>query len=453
MLISMQLHSQEYIMPGYIVDMTSCDFDLDGDYDMLISCSYIDTIVIMSNDGTGNFDLQYFNRLNGDILCGDINKDSLPDIITRHGYGIDYLENLGYLEIGSSISISDITGTYKLCHLVDMDNDSLKDVVISHTSDEYWSVLKNYGNLSFQNHIIQSGSSVPYISTGNCNNDSLPDIGISYSNFNKTSILINQGNLSFNQIDIVDHFSSYYPIVRLDNIEHDDLALVGWYSSVISLYKNIGNQEFTHMSDYTISGSNAISELISFDINNDSLFDFVYTTWSSGDDSIYILQNSGEWSLFLSDQHYVGQMNWFKMRFADFNNDTYPDIYMTGYENNVKLKILWNNGDGTFSYSNPVGIREKKLVNYEINVFPNPIKTNSRIFINVCTTGYYSLLLSDLSGRLLDYIINDQYFQKGNHSIIWPDNQLCEIDLVPGMYILTLAGSKYFSSVKVLIYR
>lgn len=72
--------SQEYTMPSFIDAMTSYDFDSDGFNDIIVSCPYSDTIVIMFNDGLGNFTLNYYNRSSGNsILCGLVDNDTLPD--------------------------------------------------------------------------------------------------------------------------------------------------------------------------------------------------------------------------------------------------------------------------------------------------------------------------------------------------------------------------------------
>ena len=74
--------AQEYTMPSFVHAIDACDMDLDGSNDIVVSCAYEDSIVILFNDGYGNFEPYYYGRQTGYLLCGCIDGDSLPDIVT-----------------------------------------------------------------------------------------------------------------------------------------------------------------------------------------------------------------------------------------------------------------------------------------------------------------------------------------------------------------------------------
>lgn len=235
--------SQEYTMPSFIDAMTSYDFDSDGFNDIIVSCPYSDTIVIMFNDGIGNFTLYYYNRsTNGCILSGLVDNDSLPDIITRGGGGISFLKNLGQRNLGDNQTIYSISGTFYVTVVKDMNLDNFNDLIYTNMYPQCWGVLKNNGDLNFTSKVFHSGSSTSMPYAGFLDADSLPDIAISYTNFNKSSVYLNNGNFIFTEVVLEDHFNHDTPIMNLDNSGPDDIGLVSFDVNNINLFKYIGNE-------------------------------------------------------------------------------------------------------------------------------------------------------------------------------------------------------------------
>lgn len=44
-------YSQEFTMPSFVHAINACDMDMDGSIDIIASCGYEDTLVIIFNDG------------------------------------------------------------------------------------------------------------------------------------------------------------------------------------------------------------------------------------------------------------------------------------------------------------------------------------------------------------------------------------------------------------------
>ena len=84
-ILSNCLHSQEFIMPSFVHAIDACDMDMDGSNDIIVSCAYEDSIVILFNDGFGNFEPYYYNRTTARIKCGCVDEDNNPDIIAGQG--------------------------------------------------------------------------------------------------------------------------------------------------------------------------------------------------------------------------------------------------------------------------------------------------------------------------------------------------------------------------------
>lgn len=125
-------------MPGYINDISSYDMDGDSSDDIIVSCPFTDSIVILFNDGIGNFSLNYYNRFCGSFIpCGIIDSDSLPDIITGISEGISFIKNLGQGNLGDNQTIIETSGNWEVKVIEDINLNNLNDLVYTYTPGEY----------------------------------------------------------------------------------------------------------------------------------------------------------------------------------------------------------------------------------------------------------------------------------------------------------------------------
>ncbi len=394
--------SQEFEMPSYIYDITSCDFDSDGFKDILVSCPYSDTIAILYNDGVGNFNILYYNRSTGFILCGLIDADNLNDIITRDGYNLYFLKNLGNRLLSENTILLQIQGTYSATSVIDIDNDLLNDIVYTHTSGEYWGIFKNHGDLTFTNEIIQSGSSTTTPAVGFITDDSLPDIVLTYSAFNRSSVYVNNGDFNFSEVVLEETFIGEAFVMNIDNQGTDDFAFVNYYTNTVPLYKFIGNDQFELISNYYAAGVYAINSFLVGDYNQDGFDDFAITRgdWWNSSDSIYIYLNDHNWSFNLNQTLYIGVQTWYKSCAADLNGDAFPDIFMKGCNGSNILTILWNDGNGNFSLENPVGISEPPQQSaISISASPNPFSDQVNITVKAENYTDLDVAVYDILGR------------------------------------------------------
>lgn len=398
--------SQEYEMPSFIDAMTSYDFDADGFNDIIVSCPYSDTIVIMFNDGVGNFTLNYYPRFSRiSILCGKIDNDTLPDLITLSADGISFLKNLGQRNLGANQTIYSVSGSVYVTVLKDMNQDDFNDLIYTNTYPECWGILKNNGDLNFTSKFFHSGSptSKPY--AGFLDNDSLPDIALSYNALNKSSAYLNNGNFNFTEVILEDYFNSETPIMNLDNAGTDDISLVSYDASNINQLKYIGNEQFELQSDFYATGTYDIAGFLADDFNQDGFDDFAIPrcSWTDCTDSIYLYINNQEWSFYHPQQYFVGSLYFFRFYSTDLNGDSFPDIYMKGYSENSTIKILWNNGDGTFSYENPVKIDEKVINHMRLTIYPNPFQQQFTFNYELLKEGILEISIVTTIGQLVYY--------------------------------------------------
>jgi len=442
-------------MPGYIYDINTGDIDANGANDILVSCPYTDTITILYNDGVGNFEIYYYNRPCGFILSGIIDADNLIDIITRDGYYLYCLRNLGNRILSDNIILLPISGTYDVTSIIDINEDSLKDLVFTHTSGEYWGIFKNNGSLTFTNEIIQSGSSTTNPGVGFITDDSLPDIVLTYSAFDRSSVYVNNGNFNFTEVVLEQTFIGEAFVMNIDNQGTEDFAFLISYSKSIALYKFIGNDQFERQANYYAPGEYNISTFLPADFNMDGYDDFAITRgdWWNGSDSLYIYFNDHNWSFDLNQIFYLGYLGFFNLKSADLNGDLFPDLYMSGAgtNGNKTLKLLWNDGTGNFSWENPVFIKESDSIDCKLNVFPNPFHDNVRIEVQLTNKSRVSVTMYDLFGKIVK-----EFCDIESHSpqlqINWDGTDEEKGTCPQGIYILTLRSDSDQISKKIVKY-
>jgi hypothetical protein len=124
-----QLHSQEYFIANnyFIKDICTCDIDIDGDNDLVISSSgngSPDSLYIFYNDGIGNLLKSSIRRNNGIFVkCGYIDDDNFPDIITKDGSNILCIRNNGDGTFSEEIIIAPSQSYRIINYIEDMDGD------------------------------------------------------------------------------------------------------------------------------------------------------------------------------------------------------------------------------------------------------------------------------------------------------------------------------------------
>jgi len=237
-------------MPGYISDINSCDFDLNGGEDILVTCPYSDTIVILFNNGYGEYEPYFYDLTSLHAICGCVDEDSIPDLIAGAGQ-MYFFEGNGDHSFEVGIPIFTLSGTNSIYGLVDLNSDGLNDILYTNTTNEFWAIYRNIGNLIFTNEIIQTGSSTTMPGVGFITDDSLRDIVLSYSAFDRSSVNVNEGDLDFTEVIIEETFIGEAFVMNLDNQGTDDIAFANYYTKTVPLYKFIGDDQFElHSSFY-----------------------------------------------------------------------------------------------------------------------------------------------------------------------------------------------------------
>jgi hypothetical protein len=447
---------QEFTMPSFVHAIDACDMDMDGSNDIIVSCAYEDSIVILFNDGYGNFYLQGYSRITSNLICGSVDNDDIPDIITgKEGY-LYFIKNNGDRTLEENIALMEFSGSYTLHYLIDMNDDGWNDLIYDFPT--YWGILKNNGNLTLNNIIIGSNGGPVNPSIGYFNNDSLPDIIISYDSGSRSQVtkyLVNNGNFNFSN-NILNNQLFLAPIIsEMNNLFPNDLTLFYNPTNEVHLYENTGNATFNFKDIYYINNTAGVEFADRADYNQDGYEDFSYIQcfWTGCIDSLYVELNNHNWSFELAQGYYIGTLNWFRIKSTDLNSDSYPDFYMTGYNDNHTIKILWNNGDGTFSNINPVGVNEiNQNKNFSFTISPNPFSSIININFFSSMPAIVSLKVIDLFGTEISCMLKNQKQLKGYYTYTWDginqSGNICN----PGVYIIVLDINEIQYSQKIIHY-
>ena len=451
-ILNMTGFSQEFEMPGFIRSITSCDMDQDGSNDIIVSCPYQDTLVILYNDGYGNFNIQYYNRLAGDILCGDFDGDEIPDIISGRDGHLYFIKNNGNGSLEENSIIMEISGAYTLYKLVDMNNDNWNDIVYDYP--DHWGIFKNNGDLTLSNEIIGTGNEnkpEPFI--GFLNNDSLPDILVSYSyDYNEvTKYQINNNDFDFNTY-VLNNMAFTQVISELNNEFPNDLILFRNPTPQVYLYENTGDASFVLKGIHNTLNTYGVIFTDANDYNQDGYDDFSYVqcNWGNCTDSLYIELNDQNWSYEPAQQYYIGPIMSLKVNSIDLNNDNYPDFYIAGYSTDTKIKILWNNGDGTFSYLNPVGVIENRMNNTELHVYPNPFSSQVRIKLSADKSKDIQIIITNLLGQNIQLINLSNPDRTEQLFYQWDGCDISGHACPPGIYFISLKSKTGIRTEKVV---
>jgi hypothetical protein len=128
------------------------------------------------------------------------------------------------------------------------------------------------------------------------------------------------------------------------------------------------------------------------------------------------------------------------MKSTDLNGDSFPDLYISGAgtNGNKTLKILWNDGSGTFSSLNPILIYESGAINYQLRVFPNPFHNYVNIEIPQTYTSLTSITIYDLYGRLVKKFTEVETHNTQHLLVQWDGCTITGSSCPPGIYFTTI---------------
>jgi hypothetical protein len=445
-------HSQTtFKMPTRPYGAVVTDYDLDGDNDLIVGCSAIsssdvDSIVIMFNDGWGNFDIQGFEANSGIfVYCEDLTNDGYPDIISRDADSIFCHENDQNGGLGDEHKICHTIGNRRIAGIFDMDTNGYLDIVYYGTQQiRGWGIAYNLDGYSFYDDYKYYSEDNEYVTAGFLNDDELADVFITERSIPEGAYIMFNENENFDKEKISDRHWTYTYILDIDNdFENDPVTSVNsayyYVDSWLFFFQKNAHDEYVLTDSTDLHGGSWVESIEDFDQDGYPDLSLTISSWVShpSEDSIFVYRNNQNWGYELHHQHYIGEWFWPSAHSGDLNMDGYPEIIAIGWlnPNADYIQILWNDGTGRFIDTNTVYVHqyenqftEKK----EIKIFPNP--ASESISVMAETTGIHEVVIFNLQGEMLTRktMITPSLEIKLNlnHPYLQPGLYICRITLI-----------------------
>jgi len=388
------------------------DFNGDGKPDLAIPTSY-GNIAILLNNGDGSFQrYTQFSASVSDLAVGDFDRDGKLDLAASQGGSIAIYAGRGDGTFRNAVAIT-ATSPASLT-AADLNGDGKLDLAFGISSREIQGVgvMLGNGNGTFQPEVDQIFDRSPLsIQVADFNSDGKPDVLV-LSGFGqlKTSVRILLGNGDGTlqpPIDSLAHDFAYTTAVAdFDGDGHLDVAVEGRLTNVaivlfgtgdghlrnermfptmigpravvaadfngdgkpdlatanyddysISVFTGLGNGGFAQRVDY--AAGTPITLAVS-DFNSDGKPDLtaVLSHVCCQPDSISVLLNRGNGSLYAGRMYDTGIRDTFSVATGDLNGDGTPDV-VAGSRSVSSISVLLGNADGTLGTAHVTGLPQR----------------------------------------------------------------------------------------------
>lgn len=249
----------------------------------------------------------------------------------------------------------------------DFNQDGDMDFILTGSNAPNSSLTKLYEN-DGNTFVEVTGTGFPDVTLGavewgDFNNDNYPDLliqgYIEGTEVAVTKLFKNNGNGTFTDMAaaLPQVYQGAASWADFNNDNYLDFALSGFDETagtyISKLFKNNQNETFSELMAVNLPGT-LLGKIKWADYNNDSFQDFVLTGFGLSNFVTEIWYNNGNEtftkSAIILQKCWLGDVEW-----ADYNNDSNIDLFLTGDNSGTKYSILYhNNGDGTFDDSNEI---------------------------------------------------------------------------------------------------
>lgn len=439
LIVAFFLFATEYIVPENTHTIKSVDMDRDGAIDIVVGSSGYgslpDTLTIMLNDGKGYFSKIQYELDNMHILeCVDMNGDSLVDIVTKviHDYEIVVYLNKTNLVFDDSILIhKTYSNHYEDVRIADMDNDNDLDIVYYlQNSSSYWGVSYNENAFFTDSLYYSTDGVITDLSVGKLNNDTLPDIVMPGY----------QAELYYNNLDyfektLLDSFPCITTFIKdVDNNGFNDIMLfdhqyITGIPCYLKILYNFGNDNYIDGEIQEFESGAYLHEVS--DLNNDQYPDLIFSlgSWEVEEDSIHVSFNNRDGTFSDPEGYHIRPPYLYTITTADYDKNGFKDIAISGYFYNdydatTGLRILFNDGYGGF-IDEPSWIEEIGIINnFELyQNYPNPFNNETKIEYILNSMSKIDLSVYNTKGQFVKNLVNEKQGEK-KHSVMFEADKL-----------------------------
>lgn len=326
------------------------DFNLDGTNDLVVAAGTNVTVLLGNGDGTFQTPTRYdWSKL--DVAVGDFNADGRPDLVVCSlnnttsigimlGNGNGTFQSAPHYGVGSvprSLAIGDLNG------------DNRPELVAANNGSNNISLLLNNGDGTFKprtNYV--TGMAPISVVIADFSGKGTNDVAVANVNSNAVSFLRGNGDGTLQATTTAGSvlFGSSYVVAGDFNNDHKlDLAALG----LLGVSVLPGNGNGTFQSPVATSGPAELDQLVEGDFNGDGTNDLAFDNYGANTVSVMLGNGNGS---FKTPVNYDAGTNVQSLAVGDFNGDGTNDLAAgsagTSFPANGTVRIMLNNGDGTF---------------------------------------------------------------------------------------------------------
>jgi len=364
------------------VGMVIADFTGDGNPDVITANVSASSISILRHNGligqqAGFLPPIDFNTTNRaeKVAAGDLDGDTVLDVVAGGQTGVGFaaslavLINLGDGDFAAPVvydAAPDSFAGSPAVALADLENDGDIDLIGGGVYENgsvvngAVTIRRNDGTGSFGSAEIilfaDFTSQPKELTTGFLNNDSFPDIvaAVPSGRAIEGFVAVNSnGSGGFNGPVYYEASQQTFDvaIVDLDKDGDGDVVTLANSSAALTIHENLGDGSFPVLTRYEVASlSDAVQ---SADVDNDSDIDIVVNgelDIASNDPLLKILKNNGD-GTFASAIDYTPARNFADMKLRDINGDGFVDLIFAPDGNfpSFHMGTALNNGNGTFA--------------------------------------------------------------------------------------------------------
>jgi hypothetical protein len=344
-----------YVIGSYSIpySIVVCDFDDDGQLDIITANYNDDSIGVFLGYGDGTFGVMTaYSTGSGTtptyVTVGDFNNDNRLDIaVVNRGTDnvIVYFQyEHGLYYEGEPYSSGIWSGPISLA-IGDFNNDNRLDFVTSNLYANDIGVFLGYGNALFGSiniYSIISGSQPDAVAIGDFNNDGRSDFVIANYGTNNVGIILGITDGNFNHMKLYPTGAGSAPcsvaVGDFNDDNHSDIVVANCKTDNLVILLGFGNGTFDTGANYSTGSRSHPQSIAIADFNNDNIIDIAVA--NSGTSNILLFYGY-ENGTFENKESYQLGYDYLPYSIAvnDLNQDGWMDIVIACY-NTDNVEIL-----------------------------------------------------------------------------------------------------------------